>query len=92
MTWPHDLWPENDVEPTCPTTCCFRVICPTWVQQGINQLWVDGTYTRREQCLWFQRLVQLHSETIGAEPPKTSDELLRQLEQLSERQGMGETA
>lgn len=88
MTWPHDLWPDGTVEPTCPTQCCMRVICPTWIQRGINKLWIDGTYTKREDCWRFARLARVHHKATGKSPPKTSDEFLKQLEQLSEREGI----
>ena len=92
-------WPRNledclakPVKPFCPSACCFRVICPDWIQQGAEALFAEGTLTAREQCIWFQRLMQLHSQRVGNPPPATSEELVRRLEQRAEREAIEESA
>jgi hypothetical protein len=81
MTLPR-AWPATldaatgeRVTPTCPTFCCYRETCPTWMQQGINPLFVNGRLTTREQCPRFTHLAELTRRELGVEPPATATEL-----------------
>ena len=80
---------EHIVEPTCPSFCCFTQICPEWAQRGINQLFVDGSFKRREECMWFQSYARFFRGTFDTPPPPTANEFF---ELVCERRAIREEA
>ncbi len=80
---------DEPVEPVCPSFCCFTYMCPTWLQQGTNRLFVSTQYTNRRDCIWYQQLAPFARGTFGMEPPATAEELL---EMVVERSAIREEA
>lgn len=81
---------DRPVVPTCPELCCFRTTCATSTQEGIAELFADGTLKRREQCVMYARRASVHRETTGCEPPASSAELLEQMATVRERAAIAE--
>jgi len=84
-----DEMAEEITEPICPSFCCFTQICPEWAQRGINQLFVDGRFKRRDECMWFQEYARFYRATFETSPPKSAAEFF---EIVIERRAIREEA
>jgi len=69
------------VNPVCPSLCRYRLLCPLTRQRGINQLFIEGVFTRAEECIAYEGFGAKLRKEYGIELTGTDEDIFYAVEE-----------